>query len=296
MANNSINTNLSSLIGINFLNQQNQAIRSAFEKVASGNRINSAKDDAAGLAISNRFETQVGGLNTAVRNANDGISFAQTADSALGEVTTNLQRIRDLSLQAGNGTLSASDRSSIQKEIDQLTSEVNRIAETTTFNGKPVLSGALGDLNFQVGANTGDSVSVSAPNASLNTLGNQPGNVQSRSDRVRLEAIELGTQGIQEGDADVGDITELNIQVAGEDPVNIASQAFGGAIATVNSTSELTDPNSSNFGSGTAKSIAERINSVRESGQEGFENVFASARTEFRASEVVIDDFSGSID
>ena len=296
MANNSINTNLSSLIGINILNKQNQAIRSAFEKVSSGSRINSAKDDAAGLAISNRFQTQVGGLNTAVRNANDGISFAQTAESALGEVTTNLQRIRDLSLQASNGTLNAGDRSSIQKEIDQLTSEVSRIAETTTFNGKKVLSGALGDLNFQVGANTGDSVSVSGANASLSSLGNQPGTVQSRGDRIRLEGTELGTQGIQEGDADVGNITEFNVAVAGEDPVNIADSAFGGAIDTVDATSDLTDPNNANFGSGTAKSIAERINSIRESGEEGFENVFASARTEFRASDVVIDDYSGGID
>ncbi len=296
MPNNSINTNLSSLVGINILNKQNQAIRSAFEKVASGTRINSAKDDAAGLSIANRFQTQVGGLNVAVRNANDGISFAQTAESALGEVTTNLQRIRDLSLQAANGTLNASDRGSIQKEIDQLTSEVSRIAETTTFNGKQVLSGALGDLNFQVGANSGDSVGVSGLNASLDTLGNQPGSVQSRGDRVRLEDTELGTQGIQEGNADVGNITEFNVAVAGEDPVNIADDAFGGAIDTVDNTSDLTDPNNANFGSGSAKAIAERINSVRESGEEGFENVFASARTEFRASDVVTDDFSGSVD
>lgn len=296
MANNSINTNLSSLVGLNILNKQNQAVNAAFEKASSGLRINSAKDDAAGLAIANRFQTQVGGLNVAVRNANDGISFAQTAESALGEVTTNLQRIRDLSLQAANGTLSASDRGSIQKEIDQLSSEVSRIAETTTFNGKPVLAGGLGDLNFQIGANPGDRVGVSGLNASLNTLGNQPGTVQSRGDRTRLEAIELGTQGIQEGDADIGDITELNVAVAGEDPVNIADTAFGGAISTVSTTSDLTDTNSANYGSGTAKSIAERINSIRDSGEPAFSEVYASARTEFRGSELVIDDYSGSID
>lgn len=296
MANNSINSNLSSLIGINILNKQSKAIQSAFEKVSSGSRINSAKDDAAGLAISNRFQTQVGGLNVAVRNANDGISFAQTAESALNEVTGNLQRIRDLSLQAANGTLNASDRASIQKEVDQLTSEVSRIAETTTFNGKKVLSGALGELNFQVGANSNESVGVSGINASLNSLGSQPGTVQSRSDRVRLEATELGTQGIQEGAADVGDITDFSVQVEGEDAVNIADSSFGGAIETVNATSDLKDRDSANFGSGTAKSIAERVNDIRASGEEGFENVYASARTEFRASDVVTDDFSGSVD
>lgn len=296
MAENSINTNLSSLIGINLLNKNQRAINSAFEKVASGTRINSAKDDAAGIAIANRFQTQVGGLSVAVRNANDGISFAQTAESALGEVTTNLQRIRDLAIQASNGTNSASDRSSIQKEINQLSSEINRIAETTTFNGKKVLSGALGNLNFQVGANSGESVAVSGFDASLSSLGNQPGTVQSRSDRVRLEAAENGTQGIQEGDADTADITDFSITVEGQESINIADQAFGGAITTVNATSELKDRNSDNFGSGGAKAIADRINAIRESGEESFSNVFASARTEFSASDVTSDDFSGTVD
>ncbi|MCG8667780.1 MAG: hypothetical protein MI867_00070 [Pseudomonadales bacterium] len=294
--NNSINSNLSSLIGINILNKQSKAITSAFEKVASGSRINSAKDDAAGLAIANRFQTQVGGLNTAVRNANDGISFAQTAESALGEVTNNLQRMRDLSLQAANGTNSPADRASIQKEIDQLSSEINRIADTTTFNGKKVLSGALGELNFQVGANSGDQVGVNGVDASLSSLGSQPGTVQSRSDRVRLEDTQQGTQGVQEGDADASDISNFSVTVEGEESVNIADAAFGGAIQTVDQTSELKNRDSANFGSGTAKSIAERINSVRESGEEGFENVFASANTEFRGSDVASDDFSGSVD
>ena len=296
MANNSINTNLSSLIGINLLNKNKQAINSAFEKVASGTRINSAKDDAAGLAIANRFQTQIGGLNVAVRNANDGISFAQTAESALGEVTTNLQRMRELSIQAANGTNSASDRSSIQKEIDQLSSEINRIAETTTFNGKNVLSGALGELNFQIGANPGESVGVSGIGADTASLGSLPGSVQSRSDRVRLEDTQLGTQGIQEGDADVGNISEFEITVAGEDTVNIAEEAFGGAIDTVDDTSELTNRDSESYGSGTAKTIAERINNIREQGEQDFANVYASARTEFSGNDLVTDDYSGTVD
>ena len=226
MANNSINTNLSSLVGLNLLNQNNKAIQSVFEKVSSGLRINNAGDDAAGLAIANRFKTQIGGLNVAVQNANDGISYAQTAESALGEVTTNLQRIRELTLQAANGTNSTSDRTAIQGEINQLSSEINRIAETTTFNGKQVLSGKLGQIGFQVGANSNERVSVSGFDASLPSLGNQPGAIQSRGDRTRLEAIELGTQGIQEGDADAADITEFNVTVDGRDAVNIADQAI----------------------------------------------------------------------
>ncbi|HAU15877.1 MAG TPA: flagellin, partial [Gammaproteobacteria bacterium] len=130
-----INTNLTSLVGLRQLSQTQTNLNRILEKVAAGNRINSARDDAAGLAIANRFSAQINGLNTASRNANDGISLAQTTESALEETTTALQRIRDLSLQAANGSLSSSDRSSIQKEIDQLTSEVDRIAETTTFNG-----------------------------------------------------------------------------------------------------------------------------------------------------------------
>lgn len=295
----SINTNLSSLFGLHQLNKNQQALRSAFEKVSSGSRINSAKDDAAGLAISNRFQTQIGGLNVAVRNANDGISFAQTAESALSEVSTSLQRVRDLSLQASNGTNSPADRQSIQKEVDQLVSEINRVAETTTFNGKKVLGGVFDRLSFQIGANANESVSVGGFNAKGSALGSQPGVVQSTSDRTQLADVEAGAQGIQEGNATTSDITDFTVSTASTVPgqeVNIADQAFGGAISTVQNTSDLTDRNNANFGSGTAKSIAERINSVRESGEEGFENVYATANTEFRASDVTSADFSGTVD
>ena len=156
-----INTNTSSLQGLNSLSQTQKKLTESLIKLSTGQRINSAKDDAAGLAISQRFTSQINGLNVATRNANDGISFAQTAESALGEATNALQRIRDLSLQAANGTNTGSDRVTIQKEVDQLVSQVNQIAENTTFNGKRVLGDEFSSLSFQVGANSDESITVS---------------------------------------------------------------------------------------------------------------------------------------
>jgi flagellin len=130
------------------------------QRLSSGLRINSAKDDAAGLAIANRFTTQIRGLNQAVRNANDGISLAQTAESALDELTNNLQRIRELAVQSANATNSASDRAALDQEVQQRLAEVNRIASQTSFNGQKVLDGSFGAAQFQVGANVGETISV----------------------------------------------------------------------------------------------------------------------------------------
>ncbi|MCP5014059.1 MAG: flagellin [Ketobacter sp.] len=290
-----INSNLSSLVGLRQLSQTQTNLNQILEKVASGRRINSARDDAAGLAIANRFSAQINGLNTASRNANDGISYAQTTESALEETTSALQRIRDLSLQAANGTLSASDRGAIQKEIDQLSSEVDRIAETTSFNGKKVLDGSLGSQSFQIGPNAGESVSIRGFDARSSALGGLPGEVQSTGSRAELGSGDAGSQGIQEGDADTAAVTDLGISVGSEDVVNIADDAFGGAINTVQGTSELTDRNSLSYGSGLAKSIAERVNAVRETEGSGLDNVYASARTEFNASAVQSSDYSGTV-
>ncbi len=123
-------------------------------------RINSAKDDAAGLAISTRFTTQINGLNTAVANANDGISLAQTTESALNEVTNNMQRIRQLAVQSANATNSDSDRAALDAEVQQRLSEITRISQQTTFNGRHVLDGTFGNAAFQIGANVGETISV----------------------------------------------------------------------------------------------------------------------------------------
>ncbi|HAT8016931.1 TPA: flagellin FliC [Citrobacter rodentium] len=154
-----INTNSLSLLTQNNLNKSQSALGSAIERLSSGLRINSAKDDAAGQAIANRFTSNIKGLTQASRNANDGISIAQTTEGALNEINNNLQRVRELSVQAANGSNSDSDLKSIQDEIDQRLNEINRVAEQTDFNGKKVLS-QDGQLTIQVGANDGETITI----------------------------------------------------------------------------------------------------------------------------------------
>jgi flagellin len=155
-----INTNIMSLNAQRNLSTSQTKLSSAIERLSSGNRINSAKDDAAGLAISTRFTTQINGLNQAVRNANDGISLSQTTESALDEVTNNLQRIRELAVQSTNASNSSSDRQALDAEVQQRLSEVTRIATQTNFNGMKVLDGSAKSLSFQVGANVGEVITV----------------------------------------------------------------------------------------------------------------------------------------
>jgi flagellin len=157
----SINTNVASLNAQRNLSRSQGLLNQSLERLSTGLRINSAKDDAAGLAISERFTTQIRGLNQAVRNASDGISLSQTAESALGELTNNLQRIRELAVQSVNATNSASDREALNAEVIERVAEVDRIAKQTNFNGVKVLDGSFGTATFQVGANVGETISVS---------------------------------------------------------------------------------------------------------------------------------------
>lgn len=157
-----INTNIASLNAQRNLNKSQGMLATSLQRLSSGMRINSAKDDAAGLAISERFTAQIRGLNQAVRNANDGISLAQTAEGALGEVTNNLQRIRELAVQSSNATNSASDRVAMQAEVSQLVAEVDRVATQTNFNGVKLLDGSFSAQNFQVGANVGETIVVAS--------------------------------------------------------------------------------------------------------------------------------------
>lgn len=296
-----INTNISSLNAQRNLNKSQGALQTSLQRLSSGLRINSAKDDAAGLAISNRFTTQVRGLNVAVRNANDGISFAQTTEGALAEVTTALQRIRDLAVQSANDTNSSSDRQSLQAEVDQLVSEINRIAETTTFNGTNVLDGSREKLNFQIGANANQTVSVSGVNAKASALGSQPGIVQSTGDRVQSFDTDNGTQGIQEsasltsGNQSISDFTVRLDSVATADAINIADSAYGGNIDVIG-TSNLTDRTDDNYGGGLAKDIAARINDIRVDGEESLQGVYATAETTFKGSDLAANDYSGNVD
>ncbi len=167
-----INTNIASLNAQRNLNKSQAALGTSLQRLSSGKRINSAKDDAAGLAISQRFSAQIRGLDQAVRNSNDGISLAQTAEGALGEVTNNLQRIRELGVQSANATNSSSDRAAMQQEVSQLVSEINRISVQTNFNGTSLLDGSFASKAFQVGANVGETIVLSAiTNATKGGLG-----------------------------------------------------------------------------------------------------------------------------
>jgi len=166
-----IGTNITSLTAQRHLATSKNDMENAMERLASGNRINSSRDDAAGLAIAGRMESQISGLNQGIRNANDGIALAQSAEGALDETTSILQRMRDLSVQASSDTLTAGDRTSIQSEMTALTSEIDRISSTTTFNNKNLLDGSATGLNFQVGISAGEQVSLSVTGASASDLG-----------------------------------------------------------------------------------------------------------------------------
>jgi flagellin len=168
-----VNTNSSALNAQRQLNSTSNALGRSFERLSSGLRINGAKDDAAGLSITTRFSAQIRGLNQAVRNSNDGISLAQTAEGALNETTNILQRIRELAVQASNDTNNDSDRASLQAEVSQLKSELDRIAETTNFNGNKVLDGSFLAKDIQVGANVGETLSVSIDAAATKDLARQ---------------------------------------------------------------------------------------------------------------------------
>ncbi len=166
-----INTNIASLNAQRNLNASQSDANVALQRLSSGLRINSAKDDAAGLAISERFQSQITGLNMAQRNANDGISLAQTTEGALDEITANLQRMRELAVQSANASNSVSDRQALNAEVEERIEEINRIAGQTSFNGLKVLDGSLLTQTFQVGANTGETISVSGFDARGSQLG-----------------------------------------------------------------------------------------------------------------------------
>ena len=168
----SVNTNVTSMKAQGNLGKANMGTQQSMERLASGLRINSAKDDAAGLQISNRLTSQINGLDVATRNANNGISIAQTAEGAMQESTNILQRMRDLSLQSANGSNSKEDRAAMQKEIAALQTELTRISDTTTFGGQKLLDGSYGTQSFQVGSNANETISMSLTDVAANRIGN----------------------------------------------------------------------------------------------------------------------------
>ncbi|MCZ8393724.1 flagellin [Achromobacter xylosoxidans] len=175
-----INTNYLSLVAQNNLNKSQSALGTAIERLSSGLRINSAKDDAAGMAIANRFTANVKGLTQAARNANDGISLAQTTEGASAEINTHLQRVRELTVQAGNGSYSQEQLNSMQDEINQRLSDIDRISQQTDFNGVKVLSANAKPLTLQVGANDGETITLNLSEISVKTLGLDGFNVNGK--------------------------------------------------------------------------------------------------------------------
>jgi flagellin len=209
-----VNTNMASLGARRNLNQSTRSLSTSFQRLSSGLRINSAKDDAAGLAISERFSTQVRGINQAIRNTNDGVSLAQTAEGGLQESTAILQRMRELAVQSANDTNTNADRGSIQDEVDALVSELDRIAEKTTFNNQKILDGSYTGVKFHIGANFRENLTINVKDARSQALGRQA--KYSSSDDV---AVAGGAQGLQDEDVVLNGVS-IRSTVAADDTVS----------------------------------------------------------------------------
>ena len=238
-----VNTNIPSLNTQRNINNTSNALNTSMQRLSTGSRINSAKDDAAGLQISNRLTNQINGLNVATRNANDGISLAQTAEGALQQSTNILQRIRDLAIQSANGSNSDADRAALQKEVSAQQAELTRIAETTTFGGRKLLDGSFGTTSFQVGSNAYETIDVGLQNASASAIG----------------SFQIGSNGA--GTAATGAGTTTTDGVAGDDIVIVG----GGQTKTITTTD-----------GSSAKDIAEQFDGA-------IPNLTARARTVFTA-------------
>jgi flagellin len=228
-----INSNINSLVAQQNLSNTQSALSTAITRLSSGKRINSAADDAAGSAIASRMTTQINGLNQGISNANDGVSMVQTASSGLNQISDNLQRIRQLAVQAASGSLSDSDKTALQAEVTQRVSEINRISSQTTYNGTNLLDGSAGVKTFQVGANVGQSIKIDLGSA------------------ANVSASALGSGNPQKG-TNVGSIDGLSLSSSG------AYAASGAAITTVNIIADgnggytYTDQNNQSLGNGTS--------------------------------------------
>jgi flagellin len=241
-----INTNISSLTAQRNLGMSQTSLNTSIQRLSSGLRINSAKDDAAGLAISERFTSQIRGLNQAVRNANDGISLAQTAEGALKASGDILQRVRELAVQSANASNSAGDRQALQQEVGQLVSELDRISQTTEFNGSKLLDGTFGTQQFQVGANANQTIVAATANLRTSVYGNNQ-NVASNGSGIGASATQA---------------------TAGTNGVTTGSVAIAGYLGTGTLTVAV---------SATAKATADQINALKAD-----TGVTATARTEVR--------------
>ena len=244
-----INTNVISMNAQRNLNGSQNALATTLQRLSSGLRINGAKDDAAGLAISERMTSQIRGFNQATRNANDAISMSQTAEGALGEIGNNLQRIRELAVQSRNASNSASDRTALNNEVQQLKSEIDRVASTTTFNGIKLLDGSFTNQAFQVGANVGETINInSIVNAQSSSLGTTTTYASTRAGVAittftAVSAGDLTINGVDVGAVAAGtDATTQGNNVAAA--INAVSSTTGVSAASVAGVLTLTGTSS----------------------------------------------------
>ena len=276
-----LNTNLASLSAQHSLSKSSQSLSNAMERLSSGLRINKAADDAAGMAISQRMTNQVNGMAQAVRNSNDAISLTSTAEGALQEITANLQRIRELAVQAANATITDDDRAALDLEVQQRLQEIDRSAQQTTFNGQKLLTGGFGNASFQVGANVGETISVNLSSSMLSTsIGKTADYVGgSTYDATKLQ----GGQGQAVGSAGTGVALaagDLTIQVGSASAVTVgASQDYS------------TGTGNTGRGATSAYSKAQAINSANISGL----TAVASTAVELAFSNVSASSYSLTI-
>lgn len=209
-----INSNINSLVAQQNLSGSQSALSQAITRLSSGKRINSAADDAAGLAIATGMQTQINGLNQGVSNANDGVSMVQTASSGLAQITSSLQRIRQLAVQASSGSLTSANQAALQQEVSQQIAEVNRIASQTTYNGKNILDGSAGVVNFQVGANVGQSMSLNL-SQSLSAASLGGGFAQSGNVLGTFTGLSLTSSGAATAAGATPSITQINVLANG---------------------------------------------------------------------------------
>ncbi len=234
-----INTNMLSLNAQRNLSSSQSSLATALQRLSSGLRINSAKDDAAGLAISERFSAQIRGLNQAVRNANDGISLSQTAEGALVEVGNNLQRIRELAVQSANATNSSTDRAALQAEVTQLLQEIDRVANQTSFNGVRLIDGSFASQVFQVGANANETISVSVSvDANISVLGGVVSVDTAQSASVTATITDLTAVA-------AGSVTINGTDIGALDAVGTINQRVGQVVNAINDISATTGVNAS---------------------------------------------------
>ncbi|EJK2115727.1 flagellin [Vibrio navarrensis] len=230
-----VSTNVSAMTAQRYLNKATDELNTSMERLSSGHKINSAKDDAAGLQISNRLTAQSRGLDVAMRNANDGISIAQTAEGAMNEVTSVLQRMRDLSIQSANGTNTQAERQAINEEANALQDEINRIAETTSFGGRRLLNGSFGDASFQIGSNSGEAMimgltSVRADDFRMGGTTFQSENGKDRNWSVSADKADLKIVLPMMGEDEDGDVDDLEINImakVGDDIEELATYING---------------------------------------------------------------------